>query len=74
MQKNVDDLLFYIGKVAERLSFIEAAAGTSGNISVRADHFPIEEFPKNGSRNIGIENRNDTDLHGGRGEIVRYRS
>jgi len=51
MKYDVDDLLFYMGKVAERLCFIEAAAGTSGNISLRADNFPIEEFPEEGSRN-----------------------
>lgn len=50
MKSSVGDLLFYIGKVAERLCSIEAAAGTSGNISVRADHFAIEEFPQEGSR------------------------
>jgi ribulose-5-phosphate 4-epimerase/fuculose-1-phosphate aldolase len=52
VKQKVEDLLFYIGKVAERLSLIEAAAGTSGNISVRADHFPIEEFPKSGFRKM----------------------
>lgn len=50
MQYTVEDLLFYMGKVAERLCFIEAAAGTSGNISVRADGFPIDEFPEKGMR------------------------
>ena len=48
MKYSVDDLLFYLGKVAERLCFIEAAAGTSGNISVKADQFPIKEFPDEG--------------------------
>ncbi len=51
MKYRVDDLLFYLGKVAERLCFIEAAAGTSGNISVRADDFPIDGFPEEGARN-----------------------
>ena len=50
MKYKIQDLLFYIGKVAERLCFIEAAAGTSGNISVRADDFKIEWFPKEGRR------------------------
>ncbi len=50
MQYKVEDLLFYVGKVAERLCFIEAAAGTSGNISVRTDDFPIDEFPEKGMR------------------------
>lgn len=44
------DLLFYLGKVAERLCFIQAAPGTSGNISVRADNLPIDAFPQEGSR------------------------
>jgi ribulose-5-phosphate 4-epimerase/fuculose-1-phosphate aldolase len=47
---SVEDLLFYLGKVGERLCAIEAAAGTSGNISVRADEFPIENFPREGFR------------------------
>ena len=51
MRNTVEDLLFYLGKVAERLCSIEAAAGTSGNISVRADSFSVEEFPEKGSRN-----------------------
>jgi ribulose-5-phosphate 4-epimerase/fuculose-1-phosphate aldolase len=50
MKYNVDDLLFYMGKVGERLAFIEAAAGTSGNISLRVESFPIERFPKKGAR------------------------
>lgn len=50
MEARVDDLLFYLGKVGERLCFIEAAAGTSGNISVRADGLPIDEFPGKGTR------------------------
>ena len=50
MKYSVEDLLFYLGKVAERLCLIEAAAGTSGNISVRADSFPPERFPEEGSR------------------------
>jgi ribulose-5-phosphate 4-epimerase/fuculose-1-phosphate aldolase len=53
VQYTVEDLLFYIGKVAERLSSIEAAAGTSGNISVRADYFSVEGFPKKGTRKRG---------------------
>jgi ribulose-5-phosphate 4-epimerase/fuculose-1-phosphate aldolase len=50
MQYDVDDLFFYMGKVAERLCLIEAAAGTSGNLSLRADTVPIETFPQKGSR------------------------
>ena len=50
MNHSVEDLLFYLGKVADRLCFIEAAAGTSGNISVRADSFEVGEFPKKGVR------------------------
>ena len=50
MKYDVDDLLFYMGKVAERLCFIEAAAGTSGNISLRVEGFPLERFPKKGTR------------------------
>ncbi len=50
MESRVDDLLFYLGMVAERLCFMEAAAGTAGNISLRADDFPIEEFPQTGGR------------------------
>ena len=50
MEYDVDELLFYMGKVAERLCFIDAAAGTSGNISVRADGFSIERFPEKGTR------------------------
>jgi len=51
MKYDVEDLLFYMGKVAERLGFIEAAAGTSGNISLRMDSCPIERFPQKGARN-----------------------
>jgi ribulose-5-phosphate 4-epimerase/fuculose-1-phosphate aldolase len=40
-----------MGKVAERLCSIEAAAGTSGNISARADNFLIDGFPEKSSRN-----------------------
>ena len=50
MNHSVADLLFYLGKVAERLYFIDAAAGTSGNISVKVDGFPVEGFPKKGAR------------------------
>ena len=50
MESRIEDLLFYLGKVAERLAFIEAAAGTAGNISLRADDFPVEEFPQIGAR------------------------
>jgi rhamnulose-1-phosphate aldolase len=50
MNHSIEDLLFYLGKVADRLCFIEAAAGTSGNISVRADSFEVEEFPEKGVR------------------------
>ena len=54
MQSRVEDLLFYLGKVAERLCFIEAVAGTAGNISVRADEFPVEEFPRIGARGTTV--------------------
>jgi ribulose-5-phosphate 4-epimerase/fuculose-1-phosphate aldolase len=50
VESRVEDLLFYLGKVAERLCFIEAVAGTAGNISVRADDFSLEEFPQTGAR------------------------
>jgi ribulose-5-phosphate 4-epimerase/fuculose-1-phosphate aldolase len=50
VESRVEDLLFYLGKVAERLCFIEAAAGTAGNISVRADDLPLEGFPQAGVR------------------------
>lgn len=50
VKHSVEDLIFYVGKVAERLCSIQAAAGTSGNISVRADSFSIDEFPEEGSR------------------------
>lgn len=46
----VKDILFYLGKIAERLCLIEAAAGTCGNISVKADSLPLEMFPGEGSR------------------------
>ncbi len=46
----VEDVLFYFGKVAERLASIGALAGTSGNISVRADTYPLDEFPAAGRR------------------------
>jgi ribulose-5-phosphate 4-epimerase/fuculose-1-phosphate aldolase len=39
-----------VGKTALLRSDIEAAAGTSGNISVRADDFSIEGFPQEGYR------------------------
>ena len=51
MTESVADLFYYLGKVADRLCYIEAAAGTSGNISVRADNFPIDSFPEEGLRN-----------------------
>jgi len=38
------------------LCFIEALAGTSGNISVRADVFSIQEFHKQGFRNSTYHN------------------
>ena len=63
MKYTVRDLLFYIGKVAERLCFIEAAAGTSGNISVRVDNSPIEKFPAAGFRNR-THHRLDKDFQG----------
>ena len=47
---SVEDLLFYFGKVAERLAAIDALAGTSGNISLRADTYPLEAFPRAGRR------------------------
>ena len=80
MKNSVGDLLFYIGKVAERLCFIEAAAGTSGNISVRADSFPIEGFPPEGSRDqahhkLGSEFpelRNKRFVITGSGKNLRY--
>jgi ribulose-5-phosphate 4-epimerase/fuculose-1-phosphate aldolase len=50
MKEKVEDLFFYLGNVAKRLCFIDAAAGTSGNLSVRADDFSAETFPENGSR------------------------
>ena len=51
MTNSVADLFYYLGKVADRLCYIEAAAGTSGNISVRAENFPIDSFPEAGLRN-----------------------
>jgi len=48
---SISDLLFYLGKVAARLCSIQAAAGTSGNISVRADYLSIESLPEDGSKN-----------------------
>jgi ribulose-5-phosphate 4-epimerase/fuculose-1-phosphate aldolase len=51
MKNDVNDLLYYMGKVAERICFIEAAAGTSGNISVKVDGLPSERFPQEGTRN-----------------------
>jgi rhamnulose-1-phosphate aldolase len=50
VKRSVDDLFFYLGKVAERLCDIGAAAGTSGNISVKVNDFPPECFPEEGSR------------------------
>jgi ribulose-5-phosphate 4-epimerase/fuculose-1-phosphate aldolase len=51
MKNYIDNLLYYVGKVAERICFMEAAAGTSGNISVKVDGLPFERFPKEGTRN-----------------------
>lgn len=76
----VEDLLFYMGKVAERLCAIEAAAGTSGNISVRADNYSIEGFPEEGFRNKSHHklDGNFQDLYGkkfvisGSGKNLRY--
>lgn len=51
MENSVTDLLFYMGKVAERLCLIDAAPGTSGNISLRADGLPIDRLPQGGFRN-----------------------
>ncbi len=47
--------MYFLGKTAERLCAIEAAAGTSGNISLRADAFPVEEFPQEGSRDAAFQ-------------------
>jgi ribulose-5-phosphate 4-epimerase/fuculose-1-phosphate aldolase len=77
---NVEDALFYMGKVAERLCFIEAAAGTSGNISVKADNFPVERFPEEGTRSKSYH-KLDRDFPGfykgrflitGSGKNLRY--
>ena len=54
MESRVEDLLFYLGMVAKRLCFIEAVAGTAGNISLRADEFPVEEFPQTGTRGTTV--------------------
>jgi ribulose-5-phosphate 4-epimerase/fuculose-1-phosphate aldolase len=81
MAYDVDDLLFYTGKVAERLCFIEAAAGTSGNISLRADGFPIDKFPGKGTRRSRSHHMSSgayPELHGqrflitGSGKNLRY--
>lgn len=56
VKHQVTDLLFYIGKVAERLCFIEAAAGTSGNISVKINNLRIEQFPEEGVRETTYHN------------------
>jgi len=68
MKHSVKDLLYYLGKVADRLCFIEAAAGTSGNISVRVDTFEVEDFPKNGRRKENFQQSevNFPGLHGNR--------
>ena len=60
--------MYFLGKTAERLCAIEAAAGTSGNISVRADVFPVEEFPQEGSRDVAFQElgREYPELHGNR--------
>ena len=50
IRDSVDDLLFYTGKVAERLAVIGALAGISGNLSLRVDQFPLDEFPEAGKR------------------------
>ena len=80
MKYCVDSLLFYLGKVAERLCFIEAAAGTSGNISVKADHYQIGDFPEEGFRvpkRLRLD-REYPDLYGmrflitGSGKNLRY--
>lgn len=80
MKKSVEDLFFYLGKVAERLCFIDAAAGTSGNISVRADVFSAETFPEEGSRKRGFQkvDKDFPELYGNRflitgsGKNLRY--
>ena len=80
MKYSIDDLLFYLGKVAERLCSIEAAAGTSGNISVKADHYSIKEFPKEGLRQPDRHrlDKDYADLYGkrflitGSGKNLRY--
>jgi rhamnulose-1-phosphate aldolase len=53
MAHTADDLFFYFGKIADRLCAIDAAAGTSGNISIRADDFPLSQFPEAGNRDVG---------------------
>jgi ribulose-5-phosphate 4-epimerase/fuculose-1-phosphate aldolase len=76
----VSDLLFYLGQVAQRLCFIEAAAGTSGNISVRADNIRPEDLPELGSRHIKYHKldkefpdlRGDRFLITGSGKNLRY--
>lgn len=77
---SVDDLLFYLGKVAARVCAIGAAPGTSGNISVRADGFPLERFPAAGRRAASRRSlgRSFPDLVGkrllftGSGKNLRY--
>jgi len=59
----VAEILFYLGKIAERLCFIEAAAGTCGNISARADGLPVETFPEEGAR-IRAHHKLDKDFIG----------
>ena len=80
MESRFEDLLFYLGKVVERLCFIEAVAGTAGNISVRADDLPVEEFPQIGSREKTVHQM-DGDFSGlhnkkfvitGSGKNLRY--
>ncbi len=76
----VDDVFYYIGKVAERLCAIGAAAGTSGNISVRVDGLPLETFPEAGSRPKARQSldKSFADLEGmrflitGSGKNLRY--
>jgi ribulose-5-phosphate 4-epimerase/fuculose-1-phosphate aldolase len=80
VESRFEDLLFYLGKVVERLCFIEAVAGTAGNISVRADDFPVEEFPQIGAREKTVHQM-DGDFSGlhnkkfvitGSGKNLRY--
>jgi ribulose-5-phosphate 4-epimerase/fuculose-1-phosphate aldolase len=50
MEGLLQELFYYVGKIGERLAAIEAAAGSSGNISLRADRLPLDEFQQFGSQ------------------------